>query len=243
MKKQLKKMLFHLGYELKAINKHFLNKKTGTYEGGLYRPLYSPWFGEPQFLSHYAKGAARTLVSPARCFILYKTLLQSLSKEGSVIECGVYKGGTAALLASAITDAGATKKFYLFDTFDGMPETDTVRDLHKKGDFSDTSLKSVKEFVGYPKIVEFRKGFLPQTFEGLENEKFCFAHIDVDIYKSIWDALIFIWPRMVAGGFVIFDDYGFPSCPGAREAVDEFFAQQTSIPICLPTGQAIVIKA
>jgi O-methyltransferase len=242
IKTAIKKTLFILGYELKAINKKFINKKTGNYEGGLYRPLYSPWYGEPEFRSHYEKGSARTLVSPDRCFVLYKTLLQSLRKEGDVIECGVYKGGTAALLASAMITERAAKKLYLFDTFEGMPETDTVKDLHKKGDFSDTSLESVKEFVRCPEIVEFRKGYLPKTFEGLENIKFCFAHIDVDIYKSILDALEFIWPRLVAGGFIIFDDYGFPTCPGAREAVDEFFDAKDSIPLCLPTGQAIVFK-
>jgi hypothetical protein len=93
IKTAIKKTLFILGYELKAINKKFINKKTGNYEGGLYRPLYSPWYGEPEFRSHYEKGSARTLVSPDRCFVLYKTLLQSLRKEGDVIECGVYKGG------------------------------------------------------------------------------------------------------------------------------------------------------
>jgi O-methyltransferase len=56
------------------------------------------------------------------------------------------------------------------------------------------------------------------------------------------DALEFIWPRLVSGGFIVFDDYGFPTCPGAREAVDEFFDAKDSIPLCLPTGQAIVFK-
>jgi len=44
------------------------------------------------------------------------------------------------------------------------------------------------------------------------------------------------------GGFIVCDDYGFPSCPGARAAVDEFFAGKTAFPLCLPTGQALVFK-
>jgi O-methyltransferase len=103
------------------------------------------------------------------------------------------------------------------------------KDWHKKGDFSDTSLETVREYVGFEEIVKIRKGLLPLTFQGLEDWKFCFAHIDLDIYRSIWDTLDFVWPRLVAGGCVIFDDYGFPSCPGAREAVDEFFAKQDSV--------------
>ena len=47
---------------------------------------------------------------------------------------------------------------------------------------------------------------------------------------------------MIPGGMIVFDDYGFPSCPGARRAVDEAFANRPEVPICLPTGQALVVK-
>jgi O-methyltransferase len=52
----------------------------------------------------------------------------------------------------------------------------------------------------------------------------------------------FVWLRLTLGGFIVFHDYGFPSCPGARAAVDEFFAARTCVPLCLPTGQAVVFK-
>jgi O-methyltransferase len=243
IKKIIKSLFLKAGYEIKAVNKQLINKKTGKYEGSLYRPLYSPWFGDLDFIGHYKKCSEKSLVSPDRCFIIYKALLQAISKQGDLVECGVYKGGTAAMMASCLSSLNLRKKLYLFDTFEGMPETDSKRDLHKKGDFADTSLDVVMQYVGHADVVEFKKGFIPNTFEGMENSKFCFAHIDVDIYRSILDAMEFIWPRLESGGFVIFDDYGFPTCPGAREAVDEFFSEKASIPICLPTGQAIVIKA
>jgi O-methyltransferase len=137
---------------------------------------------------------------------------------------------------------GVAKKLYLFDTFSGMPETDKTRDLHVAGDFSDTSAEEVERFVNEPEIAVIRKGFIPQTFDGLELLRFAFAHIDVDIYKSIIDSLEFIWPRLLCGGFIVFDDYGFPSCPGARQAADQFFSKTTTRPLCLPTGQAVVFK-
>lgn len=236
--KIINKIIRLTGYEIRAIKKS--NIAPPNY---LYRPLYSPWFGESGFLEHYRKSSERSLVSPDRCFILYKSLMQAQRKDGDVIECGVYKGGTAALLASCLFAVNPQKKLYLFDTFEGMPETHLTKDVHKQGDFSDTSLEAVAEFVGFPEIVNFKKGFLPKTFIGMENAQFCFAHIDVDIYRSILDALEYIWPRLVVGGLIIFDDYGFPSCPGARDAVDEFFDDKESVPICLPTGQAIVFKS
>ncbi len=42
---------------------------------------------------------------------------------------------------------------------------------------------------------------------------------------------------------MVFDDYGFPTCPGARQAVDEFFEGTKSVPLVIPTGQAIVFKS
>ena len=135
-----------------------------------------------------------------------------------------------------------TRNIYLYDTFEGMPDTDTEKDWHKKGDFSDTSLEMVKQRVQNNNIVEFNKGFLPQSFKGKEAHQISFAHIDVDIYKSVIDCCEFIYPRMVKGAVIIFDDYGFPTCPGAKQAVDEFFKDKKETPIILSTGQAFVIK-
>jgi O-methyltransferase len=123
-----------------------------------------------------------------------------------------------------------------------MPETIEAVDLHVKGDFNDTSLDEVMAFVGNPDRVIFKQGLVPHTFAGLESASISLAHIDLDIYQSIIDALDFVWPRLSVGGFVLFDDYGFPSCPGARRAVDEFFAGSECFPLCLPTGQALVFK-
>ena len=215
-------------------------RKMRHEEAGL---LYSPWL-EPtgEFAGYYARAKPRTLVSADRCYVLYRLALQAMRLEGDFWECGVYKGGTAAMLAELLADRQADRKLYLFDTFAGMPQVDPQRDLHATGDFADTSVESVAAYVGHPGRTVLRKGLIPQTFSGLESARIALAHIDVDIYRSVKDSLEFIWPRLARGGFVVCDDYGFPSCPGARAAVDEFFAGQTAVPLCLPTGQALVFK-
>ena len=215
----------------------------GVPDGELYRPHFSPWLGH-DFARYYALAAPRTLVSIDRCYMLYTLLSQALHIPGGIIECGVYRGGTAAMMAQIVKESGAAKKLYLFDTFSGMPETDAARDTyHREGDFSDTSLDAVRSFVGLPDITVFRPGFVPETFGGMEAVTVAFAHLDLDIYRSIQDSLEFIWPRLSRGGFIVFDDYGFATCPGAREAVDEFFAHLPIRPLCLPTGQAVVFKS
>ena len=208
----------------------------------LYLPLFSPWLAQGEFQSFYGLAAAKTLISPDRCYILYTLLKQAIHVEGDIWECGIYKGGTAAMMASILKKHGAWKKLFLFDTFEGMPDTNVEKDFHQKGDFSDTSLEAVKEYIQESELCIFRKGFIPETFAGLESKKIALAHIDVDIYQSILDCLQFIWPRLSFGGFIVFDDYGFPSCPGARASVDEFFLAKACCPLCLPTGQALVFK-
>ena len=136
-----------------------------------------------------------------------------------------------------------SKKLYLFDTFAGMPQTDKKFDFHVEGDFSDTSVEAVAAFVAAPEIAVLKKGFVPDTFAGLENETFSFAYLDLDIYKSTMDAMEYVWPRLERGGIIVFDDYGFASCLGVREAVDEFFSKTTAKPLCLQTGQAVVFKS
>jgi O-methyltransferase len=215
---------------------------VGIPDPELYRPLFSPWFGK-DFEPYYSIAAPRTLVSADRCYVLCTLLRQSLALDGEVVECGVYRGGTAAMMAKIIAETGTRKKLYLFDTFSGMPATDAAHDLHHEGDFRDTSLEQVRAFVAAPEIVEFRRGFIPDTFAGLEGLKIVFAHVDVDIYRSVIDCSAFIWPRLASGGFMVFDDYGFASCPGARQAIDVFFARTAAHPLCLPTGQAIVFKS
>ena len=208
-----------------------------------YQPRYSPWLDQDgEFGAYYRIARPRTLVSADRCYLLYRLLLQYLAVEGDVWECGVYQGGTAAMMAAILGDKLPAKKLYLFDTFEGMPETG-AEDLHAKGDFSDTSAESVAQYVGHAGLCVIRKGFIPQSFAGLESARIALAHVDVDIYRSVKDCLEFIWPRLSRGGFIVCDDYGFPTCPGARAAVDEFFAGKTAFPLCLPTGQALVFKS
>jgi len=117
------------------------------------------------------------------------------------------------------------------------------KDSHQKGDFEDTSFSAVKARVGRDDIVRFHQGFIPETFTGLEESKISFAHVDVDIYRSVLDCCEFIMQRLTPGGFVVFDDYGFPSCPGAKEAVDEFFGERQEKPLVLPTGQAVIFNS
>jgi hypothetical protein len=64
-------------------------------------------------------------------------------------------------------------------------------------------------------------GIYPHTHpEDLEDV--AFIHCDCDQYESYRAVIDRLWPLVVPGGFLIFDDY--PYLAGAKQAVDESFA-------------------
>jgi len=209
---------------------------------GLYRPLYSPWRGEGEFGRLYRRIRPHTLVSRDRCYVLWRTLRQAARMDGAVVECGVFRGGTALMEALTLTEMKVRRPLHLFDSFEGMPPTTTGIDRFQKGDFSTTSLEAVRKLLSGFCDVTFHPGFIPATFTGLDIPRISWAHVDVDIYQAVKDSIAWIYARLLPVGFMIFDDYGFPSCAGERRAVDEAFAELPEAPICLPTGQCLVIK-
>jgi O-methyltransferase len=199
------------------------------------------WDDDPAFGRLFDQLIGYTLVDKVRCFILYQCAKNSAGIAGDIAEIGVFRGGTARLLAK--TSAPAGKTVHLFDTFAGMPSVDPSADLHQAGDFANTSLDAVQAYLRDCSNVRLYQGIFPATAQPIEQRTFALVHIDVDIYPSVLSCCAFFYPRMERAGMMIFDDYGFLSCPGAKRAVDEFFAGKPEVPIYLPTGQCLVVRA
>ncbi len=205
---------------------------------------YSPWF-ENWFLDILKKISDHTLVSEDRCYTIHMFSKHCRHLEGDFAECGIYKGGTAYLISLILKDnSNHQKTLHLFDTFSGMPKSaNEDKSHHKEGDYQDTSVEAVKDFLSDYSFVEFHPGLIPDTFEAVTNKKFAFVHIDVDIYQSIKDCCEFFYERMTKGGIMIFDDYGFQGYElAAKKAVDDFFIGKSEIPITLRNGQCLVLK-
>lgn len=198
------------------------------------------WDQDALFQALMCEVSGNTLVDSTRCFMLFQFARQVSRIPGDIAEVGVYRGGTARLLAKTVEPAG--KGVHLFDTFSGMPAVDESKDLHQKGDFQDTSLEAVKSLLSDCGNVHFHPGWFPLTAKPVDANSFCFVHIDVDIYRSVMDCCTFFYPRLQSGGIMVFDDYGFRSCPGAKLAVDEFFSDKFELPCYLPTGQCFVTR-
>lgn len=201
------------------------------------------WEDDAEFQAIRRLMEGHTLVGVNDSYMLYQFALQTSSLPGDVAEVGVYKGGTAKLLAKAVEAAG--KDVHLFDTFSGMPPTDSARDLHRQGDFGDVTYEEVQEYLSDCPHAHLYQGIFPDTAAPVEGKSFCLVHVDVDIYTSVLASCQFFYPRLVSGGVIVFDDYGRLSCPGAKAAVDEFFADKAERPIYSGhshSAQAFVIK-
>lgn len=159
-----------------------------------------------------------TLVDQPRINNIKKYLDFTKDLPGFIAEIGVYKGGTAKIIAQHSPE----RHLCLFDTFEGMPDSGPYDNHHRKGDFSDTSLEQVKEYLKECNNVSFYKGVFPKTVEPVKKCLFSFVHIDCDLYQSTIDALYFFGARLLTKGIIIVDDYDEPNCLGTKKAVDEY---------------------
>lgn len=187
----------------------------------------------------WAVAQHHTIVGRERAELLYHLAGLIVGGGGEVWECGVYRGGSALVLAEAASPA----RVRLFDTFQGLPAPDPERDFHREGDFGDTSLDRVAALFTIHAHVILHPGTIPETFAGLESRRISLLHLDVDLYPSVKAGLEWCYPRMLPTGAIVIDDYGFPSCPGATAATDEFFAERPEKPLPREKGSALILMA
>lgn len=231
----------------RRLNRYFKYIKSGI---GLppdlhrYTPYFEPWHHNPDFQPFLEISKGLTVVPPERIWILVGALRNALTLNGAVCEFGVYKGGTSLVISKVINEAKIMKELWLYDSFEGMPNLATKNDWHDTSWFIDTSLEEMSQRVKNSEFLEvkFIKGIIPESFLIDSPKQICFAHIDLDLYSSVFQTLVEIYNRVPTGGILLVDDYGEPTCYGARIAVDEFFSTKSEVPIVLSTGQALIVK-
>ena len=170
--------------------------------------------------------------------------INSKKLEGNVAELGVYKGK----FARYINQYFPSKTLYLFDTFMGFDERDTVKEVEKKfsggdQDFSDTSIDLVLSQMLYKDKCKPVKGFFPESAKGIE-DRFAFVSLDADLYDPIYNGLCFFYPRLVKGGYIMIHDFNNDGYKGARSAVEQFCSEQGIgyVPIPDSGGSAVICK-
>ena len=247
IKRIIKRIANRLGVEITRIPKTKDPSASQEYEVVRPNATYSPWNKDNLFQEVLASIAGFTLVDKYRCFELWKLIEQvSKLKEGSIIEIGVWRGGTGALIAKKAKICGIEDRVFLCDTFTGVVKVGEKDSTYKGREHADTSRQVVEELIQTRMNlgnVEILEGIFPdQTGHRVEDLRFRFCHIDVDVYESAKDIVNWIWDKMVPGGIMVYDDYGFSTCDGITKYVEEQTMCKDKIVIHNLNGHAIIIK-
>lgn len=174
-----------------------------------------------------------------RKYTLKELLKLTRKVAGHFAECGVYKGGSAHLMCREASAQG--RRVHLFDSFEGLSEPGPNDGAYWQAGRLAVSEEKVAAALSDWTCFDLFKGWIPDSFVEVANERYAFVHLDLDLEVPTQNSLSFFLPRMNSGGVILLDDYGFDSCPGVKHAADTFFASRPEDIISLPTGQAFVI--
>ena len=145
---------------------------------------------------------------------------------GDLIETGVWRGGATIFMRGVLKAYGVTdRRVWVADSFAGLPVADV--EAHSANAFwapyagyFAVDLETVRRnFARYELLddqVQFLPGWFKDTLPTAPIAQLAVLRLDGDLYESIHDALIHLYPKLSPGGFVIVDDYNYESC---RQAI------------------------
>ena len=201
---------------------------------------------DPEFDQIWERVRPFTMTSKERGYALYQAVryVVSNSISGSFVECGVWRGGSAMLMALTLLQLKVrNRNIILFDTFSGMTSPDAVDvDVHGRsadvllqnevGDKAQSlmwayasreDVEANLASVGYPqRHVRLVEGDVAETLRRTHTGLIALLRLDTDFYESTRCELEELYPRVRRDAVVLIDDYGH--WKGCRQAVDEFFA-------------------
>lgn len=241
MKGRIKELIRSFGYEI---------RKSGVHpdEGKLPVDMQDGKFPEL-----FEKANPYSFTGAEPLYHLYQSVryLETAAVQGAFVECGVWKGGSAMMMAYALNKDHREREIWLYDTFDGMSEPgsedvdfrgdsaanllkEQPKDPEQKNIWCVSALEEVRknmQSTGFPEEkTRYVKGKVEDTIPAEIPEKIALLRLDTDWYGSTHHELKHLYPRLVKGGVLIIDDYGH--WKGARKAVDEYFLSN-NIPMLL----------
>jgi hypothetical protein len=204
------------------------------------------WRDDKTFFDDFNRMSPENPYSQDRKWTLREYVKFNNALPGDLAECGCYVGTSAFFIAQASTHG----KLYLFDSFQGLSAPDatdkniaeSVMPWTEGGGDLTASEATLRHNLARYDTIEVFPGWIPERFAEVADHEFRLVHIDVDLYQPTRDSLNFFYPRLVKGGVIVMDDYGFKTCPGATRAADELAASQGIEILHLATGQGVIMK-
>lgn len=228
------------------------------------RPLHSVRISgfdpEDESIADRVNGYTMTSKLKRNALIAAVRYIHERGIPGSIVECGVWKGGSMMAAAYTLIELGEPERnLYLFDTFEGMPppsDIDVRADNTSAAHLLATTgqddafwavgpletVRAAMTSTAYPsELIHYIVGRVEDTLPEEAPQQIALLRLDTDWYESTRHELVHMYDRLVPGGVLIIDDYGY--WKGSRQAVDEFFSTRPR-PLLIPLddGGRLVIK-
>jgi hypothetical protein len=156
---------------------------------------------------------------PKQTFLDNLKLCHNFSNlKGCIIECGVWRGGMIAALSEIL---GQDRNYYLFDSFEGLPEAKQIDgdaaikwQSNKEGLFyfdnctAEISYAEEAMKLSGAKSYQIIKGWFSDTLPKFTpKQEIAVLRLDGDWYDSTMQCLTSLYPLVTKGGLIIVDDY------------------------------------
>jgi len=224
-----------------------LNKSAGFLEDPKFMASFKAIENSHQYDAYRAPGSIawrlHTLVWAAK---------SAAKLPGDFVECGVFKGDMSWVITQMLDFGSLDKTFYLYDTFAGFSEKYSSPDdfpdapnfyTYANIVYSDANLyPDVKKRFSDLANVKVVQGVVPDILAEICPVQIAFLHVDLNSPAAELAALEALFDRVVSGGYVVFDDYGWFAARKQKDAIDGFFTPRGYHVLELPTGQGLVIK-
>tara|TARA_R110001592_G_scaffold296996_1_gene567480 strand:+ start:84 stop:881 length:798 start_codon:yes stop_codon:yes gene_type:complete len=248
---------------VKVVNKFFGKhihigiKENLTYaKDNLFTYNRAPFLTEPVFVNAYNKGKAtdndvflKGIDLEWRLHTLCWAAEQSIKLDGDFVEFGVRTSFFSTTIMDYLKFENEAKRFVLVDSFAGViPELlighEAERERHgvkSERVWEDIYKKVIDRFSDAPNV-EVIKGVVPDVLESLNLKKVAFVSLDLNSALPEQAVLNYIWDKLVPGGIIVLDDYGYPGFEEQQLVHDEFARKHNTSVLCLPTCQGIIVK-
>lgn len=170
---------------------------------------------------------------------------------GAIVEAGVGRGFTLAMIALLRDDLCPDRQIFAYDSFMGFPSDATTAGRPVGGQRAHP-LASVRDTLERARVgiddgkIQFFPGYFSETCPEYGHGSISFLHIDVDLGKSYRDVLENLFPHVAHGGLVLFDEYDSPSVrekwPDAKPAIDSYLADKSVEDLMTLFGEKRVVR-
>jgi len=228
---------------------------VGYAQDGLFTFNSDHFRRDAAFRAAYARGVrANGGVDPGtewRVHIALWAAGLALRVKGDFVECGVNGGLTSTAILERYGWSDPARRFWLVDTFAGpvwdqfgKAEDERVAAAHDamaRGAYV-TDVERVRANFAEWAGVEVVQGAVPEALVEVKAERVAFVHLDMNCAFPERAALEHFWPKIPAGGVVLFDDYAYFGNEELARTIDEAARGLGAEVVSLPTGQGLIVR-